>query len=142
MVRRTVRRRCSLFIQKSLPITAISKSKAGCRLRDRPSNAVGNIAHMLPVLEVQLEIRHRLPGPRVVELSGAVLAAYPREVVGLVICGQGVALGETVDLDSLGLDLARFAVLVGFVHDDVAHDGLELVVRVAVAEILEGLLHP
>jgi hypothetical protein len=55
---------------------------------------------------------------------------------------EGVADRETINLDSLGLDLARLAVLVAFVHDDVAHDGLKLMLGISVAEILKGLLQP
>ena len=48
----------------------------------------------------------------------------------------------TFKFDSFRLDLASLAVLVGFIHDDVAHGGFELVVWVAVAKVLKGLLQP
>lgn len=55
---------------------------------------------------------------------------------------EGVTPRETINLDSLRLDLARLAVFVTFIHNDVAHDGLKLVLGILVAEILQGLLQP
>lgn len=42
------------------------------------------VAHMLPVLEMQFEIRHSLSWASVVELAWTILATYPGEVESLV----------------------------------------------------------
>ena len=55
---------------------------------------------------------------------------------------EGVAARETISLDSLGLGLARVAIHMAFIHDNVAHEGLEFVLGIPVAEVLQGLLQP
>lgn len=55
-------------------------------------------------------------------------------------CWKRVASGKAIELDSLGFNLAGLAVLMSFVHNNVTHGRFEFVVRVAVAEVLEGLL--
>ena len=76
---------------------------------------------------------YALSGTGIVELSRTIEAAYSWKEVGLVVRWERVADRETISLDSLGLDLARLAVHVAFIHDNVAHDGLELVLGISVA---------
>jgi len=42
------------------------------------------VAHVLPVLEMQFEIRHSLSWASIVELARTILATYPGEVESLV----------------------------------------------------------
>lgn len=59
--------------------------KVAAMLRNGSSNSARHVAHMLSVLEMQLEICHGLSWTSVVELAWAILTAYPWQIVDLVV---------------------------------------------------------